>query len=113
MASVYLHLVIHGFAKLELLDTIIAEVLELLQDRVSTSLLPSLVCPLFIIGSVAKPEDESIFRSIISSRPLHDPALLHRERILPVLEEIWKGRRTISGFEWKHVLELAHDVLLI
>lgn len=113
MASVYLHLVTHGFQKLALLDTTIAAAMKLLQFRIPRHLLPALVCPLFVIGSAVKKENEQFFRDIFSSSPLLNPSIGHRSKILPVLEEIWCRRRTIPGFVWRDSLELTDDILLL
>ncbi len=113
MATIYIHIVLCGYRDLELLDATIVEAMELFQTKVSISLMPALVCPLFFIGSVAKPEDEDFFRELFASPPLLNPALKHREKVLPVLEEIWKGRQTAPGFGWNDVLELTHSILLI
>jgi len=113
MALIYLHLVTRGFQKLEVLDAIISQALTMLRSQLPTQLLPALVAPLYIIGSVARQEDEQFFRTLFSSLPLLDPALKHRERILPVLEEIWSRRRTRPGSAWEDVFELTQDMLLI
>ena len=113
MASLYLHVVTYGFQKLDVLDTTISGAVRMLRTRIPVHLLPALVLPLYIIGSVAKQEDEHFFRTIFSSPPLLDPALKHRERVLPILEEIWSRRKTTPGFEWKDSLDLTHDIMLI
>lgn len=113
MASVYLHLVAHGFQRLEELDAVIPPAMELLQDRVPTHLLPALVCPLYVIGSVSTPANEAIFRRYFASSPLLDPFFPFRSKILPILEEIWRMRRTIPSVSWKDSLDLTKDVLLI
>jgi len=114
MASIYLHLVVNGFENLELLDTTISEAIRILKTQVTTQphLLPALVSPLFIIGSVSGQGDKDLFRNIFSSSPLLDPLMKHRGRILPILEEIW-NRRSIPGFTWEDTLELTNDTLLI
>ncbi|RFU32369.1 hypothetical protein B7463_g3968, partial [Scytalidium lignicola] len=113
MASLYLHLVAHGFGELEVLNTAISGAMRMLQTRISMHLLPALVCPLFVIGSVARREDEQFFRKVFSSPPLLDPLLKHRGRILPILEEIWRRRQIMPGFTWKDSLELTHDIMLL
>jgi len=45
MASLYLHLVTHGFQKLEVLDTTISGAMRMLQTQISIHLLPALVSP--------------------------------------------------------------------
>ncbi|KAJ9611724.1 hypothetical protein H2200_004908 [Cladophialophora chaetospira] len=112
MGIIYLHLLRYGYQELELLETTIAAAMELLRMS-STSLLPALVCPLFFIGSVAAPGDVPFFRDAFSSPPLLEPALKHRARILPVLEEIWNRRGNSTKLSWNNVLELTYDILLI
>jgi len=113
MALIYLHLVNHGFQELEELDSTISSAMRLLQTQTSMHLLQAVVCPLYVIGSVARQEDEHYFRSTFSSPPLSDPSLQHRGRILPILEEIWGRRQIIPGLTWGESLELAHDILLL
>lgn len=113
MASVYLHLIIHGFQKLELLDTTIASAIQQLKSSNSISLLPALVAPLYFIGSVAQHRDEDFFRTLFSSPPLMDPTLQHRGKILPVLEEVWRRRQVTYEFAWKDCLEITQDILLV
>ena len=112
-AFIYLHLVIYGFQKTEILNSTISKVLKMLQDLVPTHLLTSLICPLYIIGCAARQEDEQFLRRIFSTQPLHDLLLQHRSRILPILEDIWIRRRTTSEFGWKDSLELVKNVLLV
>lgn len=112
MALVYLHLVTIGFQELEALDSTRSKVMVMLQSDVVADLLTALVCPLFMFGVIAKPADEAFFRDVLSSPSLLQPTLKHRERILPTLEESWKGR-TRPGFQWKDVLETTSDLLLI
>jgi len=113
MATIYLHLVVQGFQNLERVDAIISEATKVLRSKVPKHFLPALVCPLFIIGSVAKQEDEQFFRDIFSSPPMLDPALKHRRGILPILEEIWSGRKTTPAFMWEDCLRLTSDILLL
>jgi hypothetical protein len=113
MASIYLHVVTYGFQKLEMLDATVSGARKIFETQVSTHLLPAMVCPLYIIGSVAKKEDEGFFRTLFSSPPVLDPLLEHRGRILPVLEEIWKRRQASPGMVWKDALDLTQDLLLL
>ncbi|KAK9366157.1 fungal-specific transcription factor domain-containing protein [Lipomyces kononenkoae] len=113
MASIYLHLVTHDYQKLQVLDTSISGAMRVLKTQVPTQLLPTLVSPLYVIGSVARQEDEQFFRNIFSSPPVLDPLLQHRARILPILEEIWRRRRGTPSFTWKDALELSPDLLLL
>lgn len=113
MALIYLHLVVHGFRNLEVLETAIAEAIELIRNRTPLYILPAVVCPLFIIGCVGREEDKQFFRDIFSSAPLRNPVLQHRKCHLPVLEEIWRRRESTSNFAWADILELTKDTLLI
>ncbi|KAL8792383.1 MAG: hypothetical protein Q9195_004996 [Heterodermia aff. obscurata] len=113
MASIYLHLVIEGFQNLETLSTTISKAMRMLQTQIPTQILPALVAPLYLTGSVASQDDVQFFRDIFSSPPVLDPSLAHRGRILHVLEEIWKKRQRASFFAWEDSLELTHDILLI
>ena len=112
-AFVYLHLVYHGFGDLEELEPTISETIKISENIGPRYGLRALICPLFILGSVAKQDDEQFFRGIFSSPPLHDPVLQHRARMLPVLEEIWSKRRTASTFTWKDTCALTSTILLI
>lgn len=113
MASVYLHLITHGFQQLGALDAVISRTMIMLQTEVPTHVLPALVAPLYVIGSVAREGDEQFFRDAFSSPPLLDPSLKQRTRILPILEEVWNKRKAEPAFLWEDSLELIHDVLLI
>ena len=98
-ASIHLHLVTEGFENLEVLSTTISEAISLLTNsNVGTISLPALVTPLYMIGSVARQEEMPFFRDIFSSPPVLDLSLRHRERILPIREEIWNKRQTASFF---------------
>jgi hypothetical protein len=113
MASIYLHLVIQGLGNLEVLERSISGAMEMVRNHTPPHILPAAVCPLFIIGSVAREEDKQFFRDIFSSAPLRNPVLQHRTRLLPFLEEIWMGRESRPDFAWADVLELTQDILLI
>lgn len=113
MASTYLHLVIHGFQELEVLDNTITKAMSILQAELTRRLLPALVAPLYIIGVVARPGDKPFFREVLSSLPLLDSSLKHRKRILPVLEEIWRERERAVGLTWNDSLGLATDIFLL
>jgi hypothetical protein len=113
MASLYLHLVTHGFQKMEILEATISEAMRTLRTHIPKHLLPALVSPIYIIGSVARGEDEQFFRDIFTSPPLLDPLLKHRGRILQILEEIWRRRHIGDDVTWKNNLELTYDILLL
>lgn len=114
-ASIYLHLVVHGFSRLDLLDTIIAAAMRFLQTMTQPHLLPAMICPLYIIGCVARHHDEqNYFRAVFSSPPVLEPLFEHRKRILPILEEVWRRRRlTSTEFVWRDAVELTQDILLV
>jgi hypothetical protein len=111
MATAYLHLVMHGFQKLELLDTTLSSAIRMLQTQVPSYVLPSLIAPIYVIGILAQ-EDQHFFREILSAPPLLDPLYRHRMRLLPVMEEIWK-RRSRHGFAWKDCIDLTDSILLV
>ena len=113
MATIYLHLVMEGFHNLQVLETNMAEAIELIRSRLPPQLLPALVLPLFVIGSVAGPGDEQFFQDVFSSPMLLNPVLKSRATILPVLEDIWSKRRTTLVMTWGHCLELTNGMLLI
>ncbi len=74
-----------------------------------------IICPLYIIGTVATKEDEEFFCDIFSSAPVSDPSLEHRGKILPVLEELWRMRdATMTGWTWQDTVALSdHNLLLL
>lgn len=113
MASIYLHLVTHGFQQMELISPNICAALGMLHAQVPAHLLPSLVCPLFVIGCVAPQEGMPFFRNIFSSPPLLDALFEHRMKLLPVLEETWRRRQSADNMSWAQVLELAPNMLPI
>lgn len=113
MATIYLHLIVQGFQNLTLLDTTISDAIKMLQSQTPTHLLSALVCPLFLIGCVAREEDKQLFRHVFSTLPLLDPLLNHRGRILPILEDVWSRRGTVLGFGWGDCVALTKDLLLI
>ncbi|KIV96457.1 hypothetical protein PV10_00327 [Exophiala mesophila] len=112
-ASIYLHLVKHGFDHLELVSPTVGSTLELIQSNTPSDLLPNLILPFFIVASVAAPPDQQFHRDLFSSPPLLDPVRQHRQTILPCLEEIWERRQSAPKFEWEHAVELACDIILV
>jgi len=112
-ASIYLRLLVQGFHNLDEFNTTVQETMTMLRIQVPTHLLPSIVCPLFFIGCVAREEDKQFFRAAFTSSPLLNPLLKHRGRILPILEEIWSKRTKILGFGWQDCVKLTKDILLI
>ncbi|KAI8625187.1 fungal-specific transcription factor domain-containing protein [Xylariaceae sp. FL1651] len=114
MATIYLHLVHHGFQDLQLLDTTICSVMRMLQTQTPLQLLPGLVAPLFVVGCVARQGDEQqFFRSMFLSPPLLEPFLKHREKIMPILEELWRKRQTTANLTWDTVLDHSRHLLLL
>jgi hypothetical protein len=113
MAFIYLHVVTFGFQELEFVEDTISAALGLLQSRFPASLLPAVVAPLYVIATTARQDDEQFFRTTFSSSPISSPALQHRAKILPVLEEIWNRRRTTPALTWLDILELTNDILLL
>ncbi|KAE9365024.1 hypothetical protein N431DRAFT_354061 [Stipitochalara longipes BDJ] len=112
-ASIYLRLLVQGFHNVEGLDTTISEAMFMLQTQTTANTLPYLVCPLFLVGCVAREEDKEFFRTSFTSPPLLNPLLKHRRMILPILEEIWSKRTTVLGFGWQDCVELTKNLLLI
>lgn len=111
-ASIYLHLVIFGYQQdSEALNTMVSEAVTLIRRHIPADLIHALVCPLYIIGSAARCEDETVFRYIFSSPPLLDPSLEHRAKFLPFLEEIWRMRE--AGWEWETNIQLSGSNLLL
>lgn len=114
MASIYLHLVTYGFQQMEIIDPSICAAVGMLHTQVPAHVLPSLACPVFIIGCVAREEEEmSFFRQIFSSPPLLNSLFEHRMKLLPVLEETWRKRQTTDNLTWAQVLELTPNILPI
>ncbi|OKL59609.1 hypothetical protein UA08_05212 [Talaromyces atroroseus] len=114
MACIYLHLVIYGFQNLELLEPTTYKAMETLRTRFPAHLLPAIVCPLYVIGSVAtQEEDRLFFRQVFASPPLLDPLFEHRTKVLTALEEAWRKREARNDFTWGDSLEMVDDLLLL
>ncbi|KAH9904155.1 fungal-specific transcription factor domain-containing protein [Xylariomycetidae sp. FL2044] len=114
MASVYLHLVTYGFQNLEIIESTVVRALKMIRTQVPSSLLPTLVPPLYIIGCVVREgKDREYVRACFSSAPIKDPLFQHREKILATLEDIWSNRRSATAFSWDDALELSQDILLL
>lgn len=114
MASVYLHLVVYGFSGQKMLaNSAYPKGMDILRTKIPRTALPALVCPLFIIGSISKMEDEQYFREIFSSAPIYGTIYQQRVRILPILEDIWGKRRSNSTFTWKECLDITQNLLLL
>jgi C6 transcription factor Pro1 len=110
---IYLHLVVSGYSYLVEIDETISQTLRLLQKEIQDDLLPALILPLFIIGSAVDKDHLQYFRNIFSSPPILTPSLKHRERVLPILEEIWGLRESTPDLAWKDCIRLTKDILLI
>lgn len=111
-ATIYLHLVVFGYqSDSETLKSMVSEAITLIRRHIPADLTHALVCPLYIIGSAARSEDEALFRHVFSSPPLLDPSLEHRAKFLPLLEEIWRMRET--GWEWGTNIQLSGSSLLL
>lgn len=115
-ASIYLYLVVHGY-QLETYEirSIVGEAMTILRSKMPTNLMNAIICPLFIIGSVARREDEQFYRDVFSSTAVLDLSLDHRGKILPVLEQIWRMREaTMTAWTWQDTVTISgHNLLLI
>jgi len=105
--------VVQGFLNLDIVTPSLSLAIGLLQSRDTAHLVPALILPLFVMGSVAGETDKRVFRDVFSSPPVLDPLFGHRGKILPLLEEIWKGRQLSPTFAWKDCLEIIGGMLLI
>ena len=98
-ASIHLHLVTEGFENLEVLSTTISEAISLLQTQSSAQSLYRLWSLRYtLLGQLQDKKKCQFFRDIFSSPAVLDLSLRHRERILPIREEIWNKRQTASFF---------------
>jgi hypothetical protein len=114
-ASIYLYLVVYGY-QLETHEvrSTIGEAMMILRTKMPPHMMNAIICPLYIIGSVAKREDEQFFRDVFSSTPVLDPSLEHRGKILPLLEELWRMRdTTMTGWTWQDTVTLSDQNLLL
>ncbi|KAH8668653.1 fungal-specific transcription factor domain-containing protein, partial [Xylariales sp. PMI_506] len=114
MGLVYLHLVIHGFRLLDSLHATISATTAMIQTCSSSGHLSAMICPLFVVGCVARPgKEQQLFSNIFSTTPVLEPLLKHRGKLLPVLEVIWNSRKESEGYlAWHDVLTLTNDLLL-
>ncbi|KAF2692227.1 hypothetical protein K458DRAFT_285803 [Lentithecium fluviatile CBS 122367] len=112
MATAYLHLITHGFQRLEELDAPISRTISLLRYHPG-HLIPAVVAPLFMVGCCAREGDEQeYFRAIYASPQFQDPLYKHRARISSILEQVWTRRQTI-GLSWDEVLEMGQVQTLL
>lgn len=114
-AFIYHHVVVSGFQlQTDELNTTIWEAMTLLRTLVPITSMHTIVCPLYIIGCVAKGEDKDFFRNIFSKAPLLEPSLVHRSKILAILEQIWHVRDTTpDGWTWEESIRLSNSSLLL
>ncbi|KAH7309054.1 fungal-specific transcription factor domain-containing protein [Stachybotrys elegans] len=114
MAEVYLHLVARGFHNLELVQSHITEAINIIQSSATPNVLRSVVCPLYVIGLAADLGNQLFFQHVFSSQPLFDPALQHRQKLLPILEEVWRRRGALGqDVMWESILDLTSNILLV
>jgi C6 transcription factor Pro1 len=112
MAAVYIQLVTYGFQQTENLSETVSSSVAMLRTNIPQDLLPTIIAPIFIIGTAAWAGDEETFRQLLSTPPLTNPFFRHRARILPTLEEIWR-RRSSPDFSWSDCIKLTDGLLLI
>ena len=112
---IYLHLVVQGYqVETQELRSHVMEAMMMLQTKIPIHLMHVITCPLFIIGSVVKQEEErDFFRQRFSSVPILDPSLEHRSKILPILEEIWRMRASAVSWNWQDTVRLSGRTLLL
>lgn len=112
-ASVYLHLAGLGFRDLELIRHNLRGAINLLRMHVTNETLAALAFPLYIIGCATEDgEDRQLIRSIYSLPSFVNPLFRHRERVLGVLEEIWR-RRNEGRLLWSDTIPLTYNLLLL
>ncbi|KAE8449585.1 hypothetical protein EG329_007915 [Mollisiaceae sp. DMI_Dod_QoI] len=114
-AGIYLHLVVHGFEPhSEALSLLTTEAMMVLRSQVPREMMHTIICPLYIVGSVATGNDQTLFRCVFSAMPVLDPSLEHRSKILPLLEKIWHQRETSHiRLSWQDSLNLSDQNLLL
>ncbi|KAK6858018.1 hypothetical protein PG995_005717 [Apiospora arundinis] len=113
VAQIYLHLVVHGYQGLEVLNPVMSKLFQILRTQTPRHVFPALVCPLFILGCAARPgEEQRWIRDIMASQELQDRLFRHRCKISPVLEKVWISREANTDFRWKDTLNLCEDLLL-
>jgi hypothetical protein len=114
-ASIFIYLVIQGYQlETQEVRSLVGEAMMILRTKMPAHLMHVIICPLYIIGSVAKGEDEHFFRHVFSSTPILDSSLEHRGRILPLLEDIWRMRDTsMTGWTWQDTVGLSDRNLLL
>ena len=63
--------------ELEVLDQSISVAMEILKTKTPTQCLLALVCPLYVVGRVARAEAQPFTRSVFGSKPFLAPGLKH------------------------------------
>ncbi|KAL4884900.1 fungal-specific transcription factor domain-containing protein [Aspergillus karnatakaensis] len=110
---VYLHLVTDGFKETDRLGYVVCAAIQDIQKEGYGQAITAVICPLFIIGCIARQgEEQQLFRGLLSSRPITGHLPKHRDRILPILEEIW-SRKGLPSFVWNDVIRMTTGVLLV
>ncbi|KAK6836179.1 hypothetical protein PG987_006674 [Apiospora arundinis] len=113
VAQIYLHLVVHGYQGLEVLNPVMSKLFQILRAQTPRHVFPALVCPFFILGCAARPgEEQRWIRDIMASQEPQDRLFRHRCKISPVLEKVWILREMNTDFRWKDTLNLCEDLLL-
>ncbi|KAH9219080.1 fungal-specific transcription factor domain-containing protein [Leptodontidium sp. 2 PMI_412] len=103
-ASIYLYLVVQGSHQET--GPLADQAMMLLRTQMPRDLMHVIIFPLYIIGHVVSPDDQSFFRCVFSSPPVLEPSLEHRSKILPLLEEIWQTRdAAMDGGGWQRSLK--------
>jgi hypothetical protein len=113
-ASIYLYLVVRGYQlETQEMRSLVAEAMMILRTKIPAHLLHVLICPLYIIGSVADADDRQFFRQVFLSPPILDPFWELRGRILLNLEEIWQLRDCTNDWAWQNTVSLSGIGLLL
>ncbi|KAG4426794.1 hypothetical protein IFR04_000225 [Cadophora malorum] len=102
-ASIYLYLVVQGSHQEA--GPLAEEAMIILRTQMPRDLMHVIIFPLYIIGYVVSPDDQSFFRCAFSATPVLEPSLEHRSKILPLLEEAWLAREeALDGGGWQRSL---------
>ncbi|CAG8972006.1 hypothetical protein HYALB_00008291 [Hymenoscyphus albidus] len=114
MGLIYLKWVLIGFHPESECMTYITNAMDALKHDTPRHILPAVISPLYVIGCAAREEDKPFFRDVLSSAPLIDPSLVHRGKILPLLEKIWILRdNSPNGVSWSEILQQSDGSLLL
>ncbi|KUJ17523.1 uncharacterized protein LY89DRAFT_668838 [Mollisia scopiformis] len=114
-AGLYLDLVVNGYvSSSEIFHMLRTEAMMVLRGQVPAEMMHTIIFPLYIIGSVAVPEDQAFFRYVFQTSPVLDPSLEHRSKILPLLEKVWQQTQLLGAqLTWEDSLKLADQSLLL